>query len=115
MIGAYAARRFVLRSWSEATVESPRHSQVFDVAVTPDGFLATGPSGEPSCLGGIWASSAGRAWKCVASDPHADNSGGLPLSLGSFWLWGADAYITDDGLTVSMVSTFDGAELKFKP
>jgi hypothetical protein len=27
---------------------------------------------------------------------------------------GADAYITDDGLMVSMVSTFDGAELKFK-
>lgn len=26
---------------------------------------------------------------------------------------GADAYITDDGLMVSMVSTFDGAELKF--
>ena len=29
--------------------------------------------------------------------------------------FGADAYITDDGLMVSMVSTFDGAELKFKP
>jgi hypothetical protein len=28
---------------------------------------------------------------------------------------GADAYITDDGLMVSMVSTFDGTELKFKP
>ncbi len=28
---------------------------------------------------------------------------------------GADAYITDDGLMVSMVSTFDGNELKFKP
>jgi len=28
---------------------------------------------------------------------------------------GADAYITDDGLLVSMVSTFDGTELKFKP
>ncbi|MHB8890487.1 MAG: nuclear transport factor 2 family protein [Candidatus Limnocylindrales bacterium] len=28
---------------------------------------------------------------------------------------GSDAYITDDGLMVSMVSTFDGAELKFKP
>jgi hypothetical protein len=27
---------------------------------------------------------------------------------------GADAYITDDGLMVSMVSTFDGAELQFK-
>lgn len=57
------------QSWSEATVEGPLHGQVFDVAVTPDGFLATGPSGEPSCLGGIWASSAGRVWQCVASDP----------------------------------------------
>jgi hypothetical protein len=28
---------------------------------------------------------------------------------------GADAYITDDGLMVSMVSTFDGAELVFNP
>ncbi len=28
---------------------------------------------------------------------------------------GADAYITDDGLMVSMVSTFNGAELQFKP
>jgi hypothetical protein len=28
---------------------------------------------------------------------------------------GSDAYITDDGLMVSMVSTFDGDALKFKP
>jgi ketosteroid isomerase-like protein len=28
---------------------------------------------------------------------------------------GSDAYITDDGLMVSMVSTFDGAALQFKP
>jgi len=27
---------------------------------------------------------------------------------------GSDAYITDDGLMVSMVSTFDGADLQFK-
>lgn len=57
------------QSWSEATVERSLHGQVFDVAATPEGFLATGPSGEPSCLGGIWASSAGSAWQCVASDP----------------------------------------------
>jgi hypothetical protein len=57
------------QSWSEATVERSLHGQVFDVAATPEGFLATGPSGEPSCLGGIWASSAGRVWQCVASDP----------------------------------------------
>lgn len=57
------------QSWSKATVERSLHGQVFDVAATPEGFLATGPSGETSCLGGIWASSAGRAWRCVASDP----------------------------------------------
>ena len=28
---------------------------------------------------------------------------------------GSDAYITDDGLMVSMVSTFNGADLKFNP
>ena len=28
--------------------------------------------------------------------------------------YGADAYITDDGLMVSMVSTFDGGQLQFK-
>lgn len=28
---------------------------------------------------------------------------------------GSDAYITDNGLLVSMVSTFNGADLKFKP
>jgi hypothetical protein len=29
--------------------------------------------------------------------------------------YGADAYITDDGLMVSMVSTFDGNQLQYKP
>ncbi|MGZ3588023.1 MAG: hypothetical protein ACXVAE_03065 [Candidatus Limnocylindrales bacterium] len=29
--------------------------------------------------------------------------------------FGADAYITDDGLMISMVSTFDGTQLQFKP
>jgi len=29
--------------------------------------------------------------------------------------YGADAYITDDGLMVSMVSTFDGGQLQLKP
>lgn len=29
--------------------------------------------------------------------------------------YGADAYLTDDGLMVSMVSTFDGAQLQFNP
>jgi hypothetical protein len=29
--------------------------------------------------------------------------------------YGADAYITDDGLMVTMVSTFDGNQLQYKP
>ena len=57
------------RTWSEATVERALSGQVFGVTSTPDGFLATGPSGSESCLGGIWESADGRAWTCVASDP----------------------------------------------
>ena len=57
------------RTWMPAPVDQGPGGQVFSVATTPAGFLATGPSGEPSCLGGIWASTDGRAWQCVASDP----------------------------------------------
>lgn len=57
------------RSWTEATGDRFLAGQAFGVTATPDGFLATGPSGEPSCLGGIWASTDGRAWQCVAADP----------------------------------------------
>jgi hypothetical protein len=57
------------RRWAQATGERFLSGQVFDVTTTPEGFLTTGPSGEPSCLGGIWASSDGRSWQCVASDP----------------------------------------------
>ena len=57
------------RTWMPAMVDQGPGGQVFGVATTPTGFLATGPSGEPSCLGGIWASTDGRAWQCVASDP----------------------------------------------
>jgi hypothetical protein len=57
------------RSWAEATGDRFVGGQIFSVTATPDGFLATGPSGEASCLGGIWASTDGRAWQCVASDP----------------------------------------------
>jgi hypothetical protein len=56
------------RTWSEATGERFAGGQVFSVTSTPDGFLATGPSGPDSCLGGIWQSADGRAWTCVASD-----------------------------------------------
>jgi len=55
------------KTWSQATVDKAVGGQIFDVASTIDGFLATGPSGGASCLGGIWASSDGHAWRCVAS------------------------------------------------
>jgi hypothetical protein len=54
------------RKWSRASVEKADGGQVFGVTSTPAGFLATGPSGDPSCRGGIWASADGRAWRCVA-------------------------------------------------
>jgi hypothetical protein len=57
------------RTWKEAAGELFEEGQAFSAASTPTGFLATGPSGELSCLGGIWASDSGRAWRCVASDP----------------------------------------------
>jgi len=57
------------RTWAQATGDRFADGQAFGVASTPAGFLATGPSGEPSCRGGIWASTDGRAWRCVASDP----------------------------------------------
>jgi hypothetical protein len=57
------------RTWTQATGDRFLSGQVFGLTATPEGFLATGPSGDPSCLGGIWASSDGRAWQCVASAP----------------------------------------------
>ncbi len=62
-------------TWSNAPVEDGVGGQVFSVATTPHGFLATGPSGEGSCLGGIWASTDGRAWRCDASDPAFEGFG----------------------------------------
>jgi hypothetical protein len=55
------------RAWKEATVDKALGGQVFAVAATTTGFLATGPSGDPSCLGGIWSSSDGASWACEAS------------------------------------------------
>lgn len=63
------------RVWAPATVDGAVPGQVFSVAPTPDGFLATGPSSVPSCRGGIWASADGRTWGCVASDPAFDGFG----------------------------------------
>ena len=57
------------QSWTAASVENPTGGQFFSVAATAGRFLATGPSGEGSCLGGIWASGDGAAWACDATDP----------------------------------------------
>jgi hypothetical protein len=57
------------RAWEPAPVDQSLDGQVFDVAATPAGFLATGPSGGGRCVGGIWASTDGAAWTCDASDP----------------------------------------------
>lgn len=63
------------RTWAKATGARFAHGQVFSVVATPDGFLATGPSGEDSCRGGIWESADGRAWRCIAADPAFDGFG----------------------------------------
>ena len=56
------------QTWTPATVEGAEEGQVFSVASTTTGFLATGPSGDTSCLGGIWSSTGPDVWSCVASD-----------------------------------------------
>jgi hypothetical protein len=53
--------------WASATGDKFLHGQMFAVAAVPTGFLAVGPSGLPSCRGGIWSSADGTAWKCEAS------------------------------------------------
>ena len=55
------------RNWSKAPVDKAENGQVFSAAMTPAGFLATGPSGPDSCLGGIWSSVDGRSWRCDAT------------------------------------------------
>jgi hypothetical protein len=55
--------------WQSATGEKFPNGQMFSVAAVPTGYLAVGPSGDPSCLGGIWSSGDGTAWKCEASAP----------------------------------------------
>ena len=62
-------------TWAKAEVERADGGQVLGVAATPAGFLAVGPSGADSCLGGIWSSIDGRAWRCEASDPGFEGFG----------------------------------------
>ena len=66
------------RRWSPAIVEGAEEAQVFSVAATAGGFLATGPSGLGSCGGGIWASTDGTSWRCAASG--ADVPGFAPYA-----------------------------------
>jgi hypothetical protein len=54
------------RTWKRSVVEADVGGQAFSVAETGDRFLMTGPSGETSCLGGIWSSEDGLAWGCEA-------------------------------------------------
>ena len=63
------------RTWSEANGEGFLSGQVFGLTSTPAGFLATGPSGPQSCLGGMWESADGRDWVCVADDPSFSGFG----------------------------------------
>jgi hypothetical protein len=69
------------QTWTAGTVAAAEEGQVFSVAATATGFLATGPSGETSCLGGIWSSPDGVAWACAASDPAFAGFG--PYAAGS--------------------------------
>jgi hypothetical protein len=62
-------------TWANAEIERAKGGQVFSVAATPFGFLAVGPSGADSCLGGIWSSIDGRAWRCEASAPGFEGFG----------------------------------------
>lgn len=58
-------------TWHEGAGERFAEGQLFAVASTPGGFLATGPSGPASCQG-LWASETGRDWRCGASGAELD-------------------------------------------
>jgi hypothetical protein len=62
------------RTWQRGTGERFQYGQLWQVASVPGGFLGAGPSGPDSCLGGIWSSTDGRAWSCIAADPPFDSS-----------------------------------------
>jgi hypothetical protein len=57
------------RTWSRGTSTTFLDGQLLSVAAVPGGFLAAGPSGPDSCLGGTWSSKDGTSWTCVATDP----------------------------------------------
>jgi len=53
--------------WTGAKGDKFLYGQIFGLAAVPTGYLAVGPSGPDSCLGGIWSSIDGMSWKCEAS------------------------------------------------
>jgi len=57
------------RTWAPAKGERFIDGQMFDVAATPRGFVATGPSGGAGCTGGLWESADGKAWTCAVVGP----------------------------------------------
>jgi hypothetical protein len=83
--------------WTAGKGEKFLYGQVFGMAVVPTGYLAVGPSGAPSCLGGIWSSTDGATWKCEASAagfkgflPYATTSSPtLEIAVGFGWPSGA--------------------------
>ena len=55
------------KTWKSAKGDKFLFGQMFAVEAVPTGYLAVGPSGPDSCLGGIWSSVDGASWKCEAS------------------------------------------------
>jgi hypothetical protein len=56
------------RTWRRGTAGDFLYGQLFRVTAVAGGFIGTGPSGTDSCLGGIWFSTDGGAWTCIATD-----------------------------------------------
>jgi hypothetical protein len=77
-------------AWSKAAVAKAKDGQMFSVTLTPQGFLAVGPSG--GCLGGMWSSTDGRSWRCDASDSRFKGFG--PYAAAA-----SDAVVVAVGLT----------------
>ena len=65
------------RTWRRGSAGDFLNGQLFTVATVPGGFLGTGPSGTDSCLGGIWLSTDGTAWTCIATDSSIGGYRGL--------------------------------------
>ena len=89
----------------------------------PGGTVVKGRTEAASTFGGfVQPPSAGGLCGITFSEVSHQTTGG---TIAVTWkadapflaepYYGADAYITDDGLMVSMVSTFDGTQLKYKP